>query len=137
MDGPEEPSVMRRAGRARTSSTAVDRIRNVHGRAITVVAQPCHRRLSLAGFRRKRRRSTFLPNSPMSAGSSVRAAAQASATAIMAPQPIDLNAWIRTSWVPASATTTVSADTNTAWPLEAIASGMASSRGCPRRISSR
>jgi hypothetical protein len=42
-----------------------------------------------------------------------------------------------TSWVPARATTTVRPETNTALPLDAMASGMASWIGRPLRVSSR
>ena len=77
------------------------------------------------------------PIIPSSAGSSVSAARPARATAIIAPKPIELNAAIRTSCVPVSASTTVSADTNTAFPLDATDSAIATSTGRPARRRSR
>ena len=81
---------------------------------------------------------TRLPSIPRSAGNSVSAAAPAMPTAIIAEKPIDLNAATLTSCVPASATTTVSADTNSALPEEAMASPTdwetaRSERSCSRK----
>ena len=139
MAGPDEPNRMCSAGAASASRMAREAASAIHGRRITVPAHRCHRRLSRspAGRLRTFTASIFGPTAAIMAGRSVRAAADATVTASIAPHPIERNAAMFTSCVPASATTTVMAETNTAFPDEAMASGMASSSGWPCRSSSR
>ena len=137
MFGPDDPSLRFRAGAARTPRITRPLMSAGQGRLMISLAHRCHQPASASRSLRMRSLLTRGPIIPSSAGSSVSAARPARATAIIAPKPIELNAAIRTSCVPVSASTTVRAETNTAFPLDAVDSAMATSTSRPARSRSR
>jgi len=136
MPGPDDPIRRPRTGAASVPTMSSEIPRNPRT-PHDDHRPPCHTAPSADFFRLIAHLLTRFRAWPRIAGSNVSAAAPANATAIIAAKPIDLKAATLTSCVPARATTTVIAETNTALPEEAMASPIdcetaRSARSCSR-----